>query len=116
MKCRIVSSSFAKNQEGTKCFKAAYHQQSVKAVLLEFGSNGAKVNIRLCAVRSKLRPPSSHPVVDPEPREFIDVVVEQTAESILYGKRRVTLANTVPHGSSGSRIHTACRGSDAKGG
>ena len=102
------------NQQRPIRLEPADHDQRVEFVLLELGRDATQVNVGQFAVRAEFGSAAGHPVVDAEPGELVDVVVEETWETVVDGEGFVALADTVTDGCSSGGVHTTGGGTDAR--
>ena len=114
VKRRIVLPSLLQDEQRAERLKAADHDEGVEVILLELGGDGAQVYVRQLTVRAELGPATRRPVVDAEPGELVDVVVEETWETVVDGEGFVALADTVTDGCSRGGVHTTGGGTDAR--
>lgn len=82
-------------------------------MFLETGSDGTEVDVGEGAVRTKFGPAAGGPAVDAEPGEFMDVVVEETAETVVHGEWGVSLFDTVTDCGTGCGVHPSSGCTDA---
>jgi len=78
-------------------------------MLLELGCNLSNVDRGERPVGAKFRSAASHPVIDTEPSEGGDVIIEKAVKAIIDSKGHVTLVEAVPDGSAGCGVHSSGR-------
>lgn len=99
--------------QGEQGLEPTDHQQGVKRVSLEAGGDTTEVDVGQGTVRPELGTSSRGPVVDSQPGQFLDGVVEQTVETVLDTDGGVTTSEAVSHGLTGGGVHSTGRGTDA---
>lgn len=114
MERRIMFPRLIQNRQCPISLEPANHDQGVEFVLLELRGDTPEVDVWEFAVGAQFGAAAGHPVVDAEPGELVDVVVEEAGEPVVDGEWFVALADTVADCCSGGGVHATSGGTDAK--
>ena len=82
-------------------------------MFLETGGDGAEVDVGEGAVRAELGATAGGPAVDAEPGEFVNVVVEETAEAVVHGEWDMSLFDTITDCGTCCGVHSSSGCTDA---
>lgn len=74
-------------------------------VFLEAGGDGPEVDVGKGAVRAELGATTGSPAIDTEPGKFVDVVVEETPEAVVYSEWGVALFDAVANSGTCCGVH-----------
>ena len=110
---RVQLACIVEDEQGVEGFEPADEHEAVEVVLLETGGDGTEVDVGKGTVRPELGATAGGPAVDTEPGEFVDVVVEETTETIVHGEGDVTLLDTVTDCRAGGGVHPSSRSTNA---
>ena len=84
-------------------------QQTLDLVLGESRGDALEVLAGLFAVRAELRSAARRPLIDTQPAELDNVVLQQAGDRVVDGERRVTAREAEANGRTRRRIHPTCR-------
>ena len=110
---RVVLAAGLELLERGEGLEAADDQQTLDLVLGEPGCNALEVLARLLAVRAELGSAARRPLVNAEPAQLDDVVLEEAGDRVVDGQRRVAAREAEADGRARRCVHPARRRAEA---
>ena len=110
---RVQLACIVEDQQRVEGFKSTDEHERLYVVFLEAGGDGAEVDVGEGTICTELGASTGGPAIDTEPGEFVDIVVEETAETVVHGEWGVALFDAVADSGTCCGVHPSSRRANA---